>query len=218
MTAPVRSPARIAAHHGQPWFLIMTPITAPAGAGGEAGRQVDLAQEKHENQPHGDDHDRGALLDEIGEVQALVKVSGRRAVNTSTSTIAPSTAGNEPTSPPRNLLPVVVDGAARCRTSPPPKSWISSGAVSTSRRSCLTPLVGPGVRCGVGRRGHRGDRVGVAGETLARQTQHSPVRPAVISSTTSELFTETRGSAPPSGPGRGRRCCRPPQARRSCCG
>ncbi len=39
----------------------------------------------------------------LAKLNALTNVSGRSTVNTMTSTIRPSTAGSEPTSPPRTL-------------------------------------------------------------------------------------------------------------------
>ena len=60
MTAPVARQARSASGQGQPWRVITTPMTAAAAAGGEAGRQVDLAEQQHEDQAHRDDDDRRA--------------------------------------------------------------------------------------------------------------------------------------------------------------
>ena len=81
------------------------PSDRRRGAGGEAGRQVDLAEQQHEHQAHRDDDDAGGLVDQVREVElALVNVSPRSEVNTTTSTIRPRTAGSEPTSPPRTLV------------------------------------------------------------------------------------------------------------------
>ena len=41
------------------------------GAGGEAGRQVDLAEQQDEDQAHRDDHDAGRLVEEVGEVELV---------------------------------------------------------------------------------------------------------------------------------------------------
>ena len=46
-------------------------MTAAAVPAGEAGRQVDLAEQQHEDQAHRDDDDRRTLLDQVREVERV---------------------------------------------------------------------------------------------------------------------------------------------------
>ena len=76
-----------------------------ADAAGEAGGQVDLAEQQHEDQAHRQQHGAGALGQHVAEV---VEAPERRldAPRTgSPATIRPATAGSEPISPPRTRCP-----------------------------------------------------------------------------------------------------------------
>ena len=60
-----------------------------AGARGEAGRQVDLAEEQHEDEAHRQDVTAAPWLIRLAKLSAVVKVSGRMTENTMSSAIRP---------------------------------------------------------------------------------------------------------------------------------
>ena len=126
-----------------------------AGAGGEARREVDLAQQQDEHQPHRQDHDRRALVEQVREVLLAKNVSGCIAEH-DTSTTAPKIAGNDPRSPPLILSqyapaasPIPAwPGIVSSRTARPAAVASPSYATPASAATCGCSPMSPGASGG----------------------------------------------------------------------
>ena len=206
ITVPVTSAASTATYQGQPCSASSDRQHRGADAAGEAGGQVDLAEQQHEDQAHRDHDDRRALGEQVGEVAGGEEAPAARCAKTMQSTTRPSDGRQRADVAAAHPLPgsrgrgwpawAAGRGPARARCGP----WSCSSVRSVRVMSMM-----PSARSRCRRRCRR------AGPS-------SPLRPAVISSTTWAWVTSVVCDlGRPSGRGRARRCGRRPRRRRSCC-
>ena len=86
MTAPVTRQTTTPRYQGQPWFVTDDAEHRAGDTGGPARGQVDLAEQQDEDEAHRDHDDRGALDQQVGEVERVgERVPACSAENTMTA-------------------------------------------------------------------------------------------------------------------------------------
>ena len=163
MTAPVSRHPSTASGHGQSALGEQHGQHGSRGPRCEAGRQVDLPEQQDEHQAHRDDDDRGALVEEVGEVERRREGVGPHDREEGDEHEEAQYGGQGADVAAADLRHVGADGAAdgelvqRAGSGRPARSrWCSSMTLLNGRSGCRPK---------------------------------SPLRPVVISSTTCECVT-----------------------------
>ncbi len=103
MTPPTTRHRATPKIHGQPWFVMLTAMIAPdVPAVKPADRSISPSSRTN-TRPIDKTMTAAPWLIRLAKLSAVGNVSGRRTENTIHKTISPSTAGRDPTSPPRTL-------------------------------------------------------------------------------------------------------------------
>ena len=101
ITAPVARQTSTEAHHGHSLRVTAMPISAAAVPAVKPADRSISPSSSTKTRPIAITVTAEAWWMRLDRLNALVKVDGRSTEKTITSTISPSTAGSEPTSPPR---------------------------------------------------------------------------------------------------------------------